>query len=113
MSENQIIENALRGIVDSIWPLCCPEDESPEEYIVYNTEFEKPELYAGDEDSEWNHYMQIHLFTKKNYIKKRKEIRKKLQESGFMVTEIRTMYEKESKYYHLCFSCSIEEMEEE
>lgn len=39
----------------------------------------------------------------------RKTIRKLLRKAGFTVTDIDSIYEKETKYYHLCFSCYIEE----
>lgn len=109
MSVNQIIESALRNMVTSIWPLVCPEEKPPKEYIVYNPEIDVPEDYGDNAAGEWVQYMQVHLFTKSNYLKKRKEIRKALKDAGFLVSDITTMYEKDSGYYHLCFSCNIEE----
>ena len=38
MSVNEKIENALAQIAENIWPLCCPEERPPDEYIVYNPE---------------------------------------------------------------------------
>lgn len=112
MSVNQIIENALNEIVKGkIWPMVCPEDTPPDMYIVYNPELEEPGFYAEDEDQEWVQHMQIHLYIKSNYIKARKEIRKKLKEVGFTITGITTLYEKSTKYHHLCFECYIEEVE--
>lgn len=113
MSVNEILEETLSGVVKQVWPLCCPEETPPEEYIVYNPEIEEASLYGDNKDLEWVQYMQVHLFTKKNYIKKRREIRKVLRKNGFIVTDIETMYENDSKYYHLCFSCYIEEKMEE
>lgn len=115
---NQKIEAALSGLVkDNIWPLSCPLDVPPEEYIVYLPEFEGPVEFGDDEDLEWMHYMQIHWFKKGisrkpvNYTKIRKSIRKLLKESGFGVSGIDTYYEKDTGYTHLVFSCSIEEDE--
>lgn len=113
MSVNQIIENALRTIVPSIWPLVCPDENAPDEYVVYNPELDVPEDFGDNEAGAWVQYMQVHLYTRKNYLKKRKEIRKALTLAGFLISDITTMYEKDSKYYHLCFSCSIEENMEE
>ncbi|MEI3490864.1 MAG: hypothetical protein V8Q73_02525 [Blautia sp.] len=112
MSVNTKIEEALFNCCKNIWPVVCPDAHPPEEYIVYNPELESPELYGDDEDLEWTHYMQIHFFTKKNYISKRKEIRKLLRTAGFTMTDINTEYEKDTKYFHLIFSCYIEESEE-
>ena len=41
MSVNERIEAALNYVVADIWPLCCPEEHQPEEYIVYNPEDRK------------------------------------------------------------------------
>jgi len=112
VSVNQTIESALKPICSNVWPIVCPDDNHPAEYIVYNPEYEAPATYADDQDQNWIHYMQVHFFTKKNYIKKRKEIRRALRQADFLVTEIDTDYEKDSGYYHLTFSCQIEESEE-
>lgn len=109
MTVNQIIEESLKGIVDNIWPLCCPLGLKPESYIVYNTEIETPGLYADDGDEEWTSYLQVHLFTKENYTDIRKDIKDRLREAGFIITDIQTFYEEDTGYYHLCFSCYIEE----
>lgn len=113
MTVNQLIETALREIVPDIWPLCCPEERPPDEFIVYNPEIEEAVLYGDNEDLEWACYMQVHLYTRNDYSEQRIRIRKALRKAGFMVTDIETMYEKDSKYYHLCFSCNIEEDMEE
>ena len=62
MSVNQKIESALNGITKNIWPLCCPDEHSPDVYIVYNPEIEMPGYHADDTDMEWVQYMQIHRF---------------------------------------------------
>lgn len=114
MNVNQKIETALKETVNgNIWPLFCPLEEMPAEYIVYNPELESPEEFGDDEDLEWVHYMQVHWFKKGesnkpvNYIGKRKEIRNTLKKAGFSVSDIRTFFEENTGYTHLCFSCSI------
>lgn len=109
MNVNQKIEAALNNIAVGIWPLFCPEERPPDDYIVYNPEIEEGALYADDQDQEWMQHMQVHLFIKGNYLKKRNAIRKALREAEFIVTDITTLYEKDSGYNHLCFSCSTEE----
>ena len=47
MSVNERIELALAQIVPKIWPLCCPNERPPKEYIVYNPELEE----SGDKKS--------------------------------------------------------------
>lgn len=113
MSVNQVIENTLCKIVPNIWPLVCPEESAPDEYVVYNPEVDVPDDFGDNEAGTWILYMQVHFYTRKNYLKKRKEIRKALYLAGFSISDITTIYEKESRYYHLCFSCNIEETMEE
>mgnify|MGYP005783269167 CR=1 FL=1 len=113
MNVNQKIETALEPLIGSaIWPLRCPSDLKPEKYIVYNPELEEPGYHADDEDQEWVHYMQIHLFEKGNYMQMRRDIRSALRNAGFEMMGIETMYEKDTGYHHLCFECWIEEDEE-
>lgn len=110
MNVNQTIETALKDFVNNkIWPMVCPEDSPPSKYIVYNPEIEEPGFFAEDEDQEWVQHMQVHLYTKENYVKIRKDIRKSLRAAGFIITGIVTMYD--AGYHHLCFECSIEEEE--
>ena len=110
MNVNQKIETALMPIIgEDIWPMCCPNDSPPERYIVYNPELEEPGYHADDEDQEWTQYMQIHLYIQGNYIEMRRKIRRAIREAGFTITGIETMYEKDTRYNHLCFECYIEE----
>lgn len=72
MNVNQTIESALKPICSNVWPIACPDDNKPAEYIAYNPEYEAPGTYADDQDQGWIHYMQVHFFTKK-IISKREE----------------------------------------
>lgn len=109
MNINQKIEETLGGITKNIWPMCCPLQKPPEKYIVYNPEIEEPGYHADDLDCEWVQHMQIHLFTKKNYVNDRKAIKNLLKKAEFVMTGIETFYEKDTGYYHLCFECYTEE----
>lgn len=116
MSVNQKIEAILSDLAkENIWPLSCPLEALPEEYIVYNPELEAPEDFGDDKDLSWMHYMQIHWFRKNdsgkpvNYIGMRKKIRNLLRSAGITISEIQTFFEKDTGYTHLCFSCSIME----
>lgn len=100
MDVNQKIREALTDLVnDNIWALTCPLEELPDEWITYNPEQEKPELYGDDDDLEWAHYMQVHWFKKTgstaaaDYTGARKEIRKRLKAAGFTVTQIVPLFE--------------------
>lgn len=116
MNVNQKIESAVSALVrGNIWPLSCPLEVPPNEYIVYLPELEAPEDFGDNEDLEWTHYMQVHWFKKgksrkpENYMRMRKEIRTALKKAGFCMSDIQYDYEKDTGYTHLVFSCSIEE----
>ena len=118
MNVNQKIENALSDMVDgNIWPLSCPLEVPPDEFITYLPEEEAPEDFGDNEDLEWVHYMQVHWFKRSesrkpvNYINRRKQIRSALKDVGFSVSDIFTCYEKDTGYTHLVFSCNIREEE--
>ena len=116
MNVNQKIEKALSGMAGgNIWPLSCPLEELPGEYIVYLPELEAPEDFGDNADLAWSHHMQVHWFKKEgqkkpvNYIAARKEIRRALKAAGFAMSEILVFFEKDTGYTHLVFVCSIEE----
>lgn len=111
MNINQIIETTLGEVTEHIWPAVCPDAEAPDKYIVYNSDIETPGLYAEDRDENWVCHMQIHLYTRENYLKDKKIIKEKLRVAGFILEDIETLYEKNSRYHHICFECSIEEGE--
>lgn len=110
MTVNRKIEGALEGLAGgNIWPLCCPQEEPPEEYIVYNPEDERAVDYGDDDDLAWTHWMQVHWYKRGNcnYYSIRSEIRARLKAAGFIVNEIRPVHE--DGYTHLTVSCNIEE----
>ena len=112
MNVNQKIERAIGTIVkQNVLPMKCPKDSPPDLYAVYNPELEEPGYYADDAEEEWTQHMQVHIFTKTNYIELRRRIRKSLRENDFTLTGIQTFYEKDTGYYHLCFECYTEEEE--
>ena len=117
MDVGKKIETVLSNLVDegNIWPLSCPQETLPDEWITYNSELERPELHGDDDDLEWAHYMQVHWFKKGdgkrpvNYMGIRKTIRKRLRDAGFLVSDITTLFEKDTGITHLVFSCNIDE----
>lgn len=114
MTVNKKIEDALSDLVENnIWPLSCPQETLPDEWITYNPELERPEIYGDDDDLEWAHYMQVHWFRRGDGAKSvnctdmRKMIRKRLKEAGFSVTGIVTLFENDTRTTHLVFKCNI------
>lgn len=115
MNVNQKIENALSNLVNkNIWPLSCPLEAAPDEFIVYLPE-DAPAEFGDDDDIEWIQYIEINWYkmgeSRKpvNYTKKRKQIRTALKKAGFSVTNIVYFYEKDTGYTHLVFMCNIPE----
>lgn len=116
MNVNRKIETALSDLVgNNIWPLSCPLEEPPDEWVVYNPELETSEEFGDDQDLEWMHYMQVHWFKRGdgkrpvNYVGIRKTIRARLRDAGFSVSDIETLFEKDTGITHLVFLCNIEE----
>lgn len=64
-------------------------------YMVYNYEDEKTALYGDNRPLVDTVYMQLKLYTPKNYdyLQDKKRIRDKLIDSGFIITGIRTILE--------------------
>ena len=116
MTINERIESALSSVVSNIWALSCPIEQAPDEYIVYNPEAERVEVYADDEDIGWIDDMQIHYFVKNhgkskkpvNYLRKKDQICNSLRAAEFLLNDISVFFEKESGYTHVVFSVSTE-----
>lgn len=113
MEVNEKLQKILGNICDNTWELVCPEERPPDEYIVYNSVLDVPEDFGDNHPQEWVHHMQIHLYTAGSYRKLKESVRNALKESGFAVDGIERMYDRESGYFHVCFSCSIQEEREE
>lgn len=118
MNVNQKIESALSELVNgNIWPLSCPLEVPPQEFIVYLPEEECSVEFGDNDDLEWMHYMEVNWYKKEesrkpvNYIVARKKIRASLKAVGFSVTNIIPFYEKDTGYTHLIFLCNILEEE--
>lgn len=111
MSLNQKIEQLLSAVATEIWPDSCPEEIPPDEYIVYKIK-EEAVLYADNRDEEWGYFVDVHYFSKGNYISAKNKIRKLLRENDFIVTDIETLHESGTGYHHVIVSCNTEESEE-
>lgn len=112
MSANAKIENALKEMVDgNIWALKCPLEKPPTKWIVHNPETFVPSDFGDNEAREWTEYYQVHYFQRGvvNYRKIKNDIRKKLKEAGFSITEIRPDYESNTDVTHITFSVNMVE----
>lgn len=116
MDVGEKIENALSEMVSgNIWPLSCPLESTPDEFIVYLSEDERPADFGDDQDLAWMHYMEVNWYKKGkrskpvSYESERKKIRTALKDAGFAISNIVPLFEKDTGYTHLVFLCSIQE----
>ena len=86
-----------------------------ETYIVYNEEHENPADFGDNQSLEHVTWWQVHIFAPKNseFRQYKEKITESLKKQGFTVTDIRTIYEKETKTIHVVIYCHTEESEEE
>lgn len=117
MNINQYIESLLSGYVEgNIWPLVCPLENKPNEFIVYGPEDDSPEDSGDDEDQAWVYRLEINWYKRgpsktkpANYIKARRDIRDILRHAGFTVTNIMYYHESDTGFTRLTFLAWIEE----
>ena len=83
-------------------------------YIVYNEEAEGPGDYGDNRPLDNVIWWQVHLFAPKGseFRSYKNDIRKRLLKAGYIVTDIATLFEKETKTIHVVISCHMEESEE-
>lgn len=83
-------------------------------YIIYNEEYEQPTDFGDNQSQNTMMWWQVHVFAPKNTdFRKYKDMTvEALEKSGFIVTDIRTLYEKETKTIHVVIYCHMEESEE-
>ena len=87
------------------------------EYITFNYENDKGEVFADDLPTEDIASMQIHYFlpSSKDYLKIKKDIRNVLLDAGATYPNVTVLMEPDNKTRHLVFECEFEneyEMEE-
>lgn len=84
-------------------------------YIVYNEEYEQPTDFGDNQSQNTMMWWQVHIFAPKaaDFRKYKKMAVEELKESGFTVTDIRTLYEyeKETKTIHVVICCHMESEE--
>lgn len=92
----------------------CEYQGTSETYIVYNEEAEELTNYGDNRPLNNIVWWQVHLFAPKysDFRTYKSDIKKKLLDAGYMVTDAVTLYEKETKTIHVVISCHIGEKEE-
>lgn len=115
MKSNEMLEQALipTGLPVKYYEYAGVKDT----YIVYNEEYEQPVDFGDNESNATVMWWQVHIFAPKNtdFRKHKKKAVEALKEKGFVITDIRTLYdyEKETSTIHVVIYCHIEESEEE
>lgn len=87
----------------------------PDEYIVLTPIVDRLELFADDIAQSEISEVRISLFTKNNYIKRKKEIAKLLLKADMTITSQQYVdFENDTKYYHYAIDVMKEyEMEDD
>lgn len=113
MRSDEMLEQALApvGLPIKYYEYAGTKDS----YIVYNEEYEQPVDFGDNESNNTVMWWQIHIFAPKNtdFREHKKKAVAALKEHGFVITDIRTQYEKETKTIHVVIYCHMEEREEE
>jgi hypothetical protein len=75
-------------------------EENYDQYIIVTEYNQFGSLYADDEEIATTHSIQVSLFTRLNYVSTVKEIKRLLNEIGFVRTSEYELYEDGTGYYH-------------
>lgn len=116
-AEKKIVEVLSEYSNGNIWPFICPKDKSPEKYIVYNPVKGHPGFYADNMNQEWEEGIRINLYMRGekaskcpiNYHVDKDKVKELLENAGFIITEIVVLFEHDSGYTHICFTCNTDE----
>ena len=121
--ESKLISALSEYVNGNVWPLSKPEEENPDEYIVFNPELEAPADFGDDRDLEWMAFMQVHWFARGHADPStaKRTICAALREAGFTIESIPvSTYESEagssangtkSGWTHVCILANIPEDE--
>lgn len=117
MNINVLIESTLSGVTKNIYPMSCPLETKPDEFIVYTID-DSAEDFGDDTFNAFVYHVEINWFKKPagttakkpvNYFPARDKIRTALKEAGFALSNITHSFETDTGYTSQCFICQIEE----
>lgn len=111
MRSEEILKTVLKetGLPVSYWEY----HGVKQEYIVYNEEAEQAANYGDNKPQNEIVWWQVHIFTLKSgdFRKYREMLKTALRQAGFSVSEIVTLYEKETGTIHVVIPCHMGESE--
>ena len=99
-----------KRIIDTLSPVGYPVDfakyeGTSDKYIVFNFIDETGDDYADDAPQAETVYIQVHFFAPKtfNHNTAKKNIKNLLFNAGFTYPRVQTLYEDDTKLFHLIF----------
>ncbi len=98
MSINQEVIKALKDIKAPVSFQTYTGDADT--YITFFTYLDKPEQHADDEELITGHYVQIDVWSKKDYTELVKAVHEKMLDAGFIKQSFYDLYEDDVKIYH-------------
>ncbi|AOR22731.2 hypothetical protein BGI42_02950 [Clostridium taeniosporum] len=69
-------------------------------YITFFSYLEKGEQYADNEEKVTGHYIQVDIWSKKDYTNLYKRVENAMKAAGFIRTSAADLFEKDTKIYH-------------
>lgn len=69
-------------------------------YITFFSYLEKGEMYADNEEKVTGHYIQVDIWSKKDYTSLYKRVENAMKAAGFRKTSVADLFEKDTKIYH-------------
>lgn len=80
-------------------------------YITFFSYLEKGEMYADNEEKVTGHYIQVDIWSKKDYTSLYKRVENAMKAAGFRKTSAADLFEKDTKIYHKAIRYFIENEE--
>ncbi|WP_350342347.1 hypothetical protein PRVXT_001575 [Proteinivorax tanatarense] len=80
-------------------------------YITFFTYLDKPELFADDKEKVSGFYVQVDIWSKKDYTSLVETVHKRLKDVGFIKINFYDVYEQDLKIYHKVMRYKIEKEE--
>lgn len=80
-------------------------------YITFFSYLEKGEMYADNEEKVTGHYIQVDIWSKKDYTSIYKKVENVMKAAGFRRTSAADLFEKDTKIYHKAIRYFIESEE--
>ncbi|KOA76597.1 hypothetical protein ADU78_05795 [Clostridium botulinum] len=111
MNINNLIINTLKPIgVPAVFEFYAGSETT---YITFSEYLQQGEVFCDDEEQATGHYIQVNVFSKKNYSKVVDQVKVLLKEKGFIRKTEHGLYEPDTQIYHRVIRFFYVENEEE